>query len=340
MKHSLHKIIERQDLSTEEIKEVFTLCFSEEVSDSELAAILISLKMKGETAEEVAGLSQVIQEHSPFLLNFHQPVMDNCGTGGDRSNSFNISTCSAFVLAGAGVTVAKHGNRSVSSQTGSADVLEKLGVSLAFTKEQVNEMLDKNQIAFLFAQHVHPTLKQVGKVRKDLRIPTIFNFIGPLTNPVHLDSQYIGVYDPKALQMVAKAAQLLGRERAIVIHGAGGLDEASLQGENKYILVENDCLEEKTIHPEEVGLSVYPNDEIQGGNATENANILLSVLKGEDSAYLDTVLFNAGIALFASKKADSIYDGVELARESITSGSALSKLNNLITFSKKVSEVV
>ncbi|BAC12481.1 anthranilate phosphoribosyltransferase [Oceanobacillus iheyensis HTE831] len=340
MKHSLHKIIERQDLSTEEIKEVFKHCFSQEVSDSELAAILISLKMKGETAEEVAGLSQVIQEHSPFLLNFHQPVMDNCGTGGDRSNSFNISTCSAFVLAGAGVTVAKHGNRSVSSQTGSADVLEKLGVSLAFTKEQVNEMLDKNQIAFLFAQHVHPTLKQVGKVRKDLRIPTIFNFIGPLTNPVHLDSQYIGVYDPEALQMVAKAAQLLGRERAIVIHGAGGLDEASLQGENKYILVENDRLEEKTIHPEEVGLSVYPNDEIQGGNATENANILLSVLKGEDSAYLDTVLFNAGIALFASKKADSIYDGVELARESITSGSALSKLNNLITFSKKVSEVV
>lgn len=340
MKQSLHKIIDRQDLSTEEIKEVFTHCFSEKISDSELAAILISLKMKGETAEEVAGLSQVIQEHSPFRLNFHQPVMDNCGTGGDRSNSFNISTCSAFVLAGAGVTVAKHGNRSVSSQTGSADVLEKLGVSLAFTKEQVNEMLEENQIAFLFAQHVHPTLKQVGKVRKDLRIPTIFNFIGPLTNPVYLDSQYIGVYDPAALQMVAKAAQLLGRERAIVIHGAGGLDEASLQGDNHYILVENDRLEERTIHPEEVGLSVYPNDEIQGGNATENANILLSVLKGKESAYLDTVLFNAGIALFATKKAESIYDGVKLARESIKSGSALSKLNNLITFSKKVSEVV
>ncbi|WP_077596662.1 anthranilate phosphoribosyltransferase [Oceanobacillus kimchii] len=340
MKHSLHKIIDRQDLSTEEIKEVFTHCFSEEVSDSELAAILISLKMKGETAEEVVGLSQVIQEHSPFLLNFHQPVMDNCGTGGDRSNSFNISTCSAFVLAGAGVTVAKHGNRSVSSQTGSADVLEKLGVSLAFTKEQVNEMLEKNQIAFLFAQHVHPTLKQVSKVRKDLRIPTIFNFIGPLTNPVHLNSQYIGVYDPAALPMVAKAAQLLGRERAIVIHGAGGLDEASLQGENQYILVENDRLEERTIHPEEVGLSVYPNDEIQGGNATDNANILLSILSGEESAYLDTVLFNAGIALFTTRRVGSIYDGVKLARESINSGSALSKLNNLITFSKKVSEVV
>lgn len=266
--------------------------------------------------------------------------MDNCGTGGDRSNSFNISTCSAFVLAGAGITVAKHGNRRISSQTGSADVLEELGVSLNLTKSQLKYMLKENQIAFLFAQHVHPTLKQIAGVRQKLRTPTIFNLVGPLTNPVALSSQLIGVYSNEALPIVAKSLKTLGRKRALVIHGAGGMDEASLQGENKFILLEDNELKDGSIHPEEVGLSVYDNQKIEGGDAKVNAKILLSVLNGEPGAYLDTVLFNAAIALFATGNVDSIKDGVEVAKDSVFSGNAKARLNALVQYSQEIKREV
>ncbi|WP_152656087.1 anthranilate phosphoribosyltransferase [Oceanobacillus sp. CFH 90083] len=340
MKPYFNQLLEGNDLSFEETKALFHACFKEEVSDAELAAILVALKMKQPTAEELAGLAEVIHTNSPFQFELDIPAMDNCGTGGDRSNSFNISTCAAFVLAGAGVTVAKHGNRRISSQTGSADVLEELGVSLNLTKPQLQYMLQENQIAFLFAQHVHPTLKQIAGVRQKLRTPTIFNLVGPLTNPVTLHSQLVGVYSNEALPIVAKALQTLGRKRALVIHGAGGMDEASLQGENKYILLENNELKEGSIHPEEAGLSVYTNQEIEGGDANRNAEILQSVLNGEPGAYLDTVLFNAGIALFAIGRVNSVQDGVEVARNSIFSGKAQAKLDTLIQYSQETKREV
>ncbi|GEN88316.1 anthranilate phosphoribosyltransferase [Oceanobacillus sojae] len=340
MKPHFSQLLEGNNLSFEETKALFNACFQEDVSDTELAAILVALKMKQPTAEELAGLAEVIHTSSPFQFELGIPAMDNCGTGGDRSNSFNISTCSAFVLAGAGITVAKHGNRRISSQTGSADVLEELGVSLNLTKSQLKYMLKENQIAFLFAQHVHPTLKQIAGVRQKLRTPTIFNLVGPLTNPVALSSQLIGVYSNEALPIVAKSLKTLGRKRALVIHGAGGMDEASLQGENKFILLEDNELKDGSLHPEEVGLSVYDNQKIEGGDAKVNAKILLSVLNGEPGAYLDTVLFNAAIALFATGNVDSIKDGVEVAKDSVFSGNAKARLNALVQYSQEIKREV
>src|SRR5690625_4594945 len=195
MREYLARLMNHEHLTTEEMKDAMQLCFDSSITDTEISAFLTALKMKGETADEIAGMVEVIQSKSELsTLNFTN-VMDNCGTGGDRSNSFNISTTAAFVLAGAGVKVAKHGNRSVSSTTGSADVLEKLGFSLTLPRDETEEMLRENNIAFLFAPHVHTTLRPFMKVRTELGLPTIFNFIGPLTNPLPLDTQLVGVYD-------------------------------------------------------------------------------------------------------------------------------------------------
>src|SRR5699024_5632686 len=278
------------------------------------------LRMKGETAEEIAGMVEVIRSQSIYSGLAFPDAMDNCGTGGDRSNSFNISTTTAFVLAGAGVTVAKHGNRSVSSKTGSADVLEELGVVLTPEKDHIEQMLTNNQIAFLFAPHMHKNLRPFMKIRQELGLPTIFNLIGPLTNPIELGSQLIGVYDRTKLSTIAKSLHALGRKRAVVLNGAGHMDEASLAGDNHLVLLENGQLTSITLHPHHVGLQVYTNEAIQGGDAKQNAHILLSVLHNEPGPYLDTVLLNSAIGLFANGKAGTISDGMEIARNSIASG--------------------
>ncbi|WP_339230012.1 anthranilate phosphoribosyltransferase [Oceanobacillus sp. FSL K6-2867] len=336
MKPYLKKLMNREHLTAEEMKDAANYCFTTDVTESEIAGFLTALQIKGETADEIAGLVEVIREKSSFQTSPIQDAMDNCGTGGDGSNSFNISTTSAFVIAGAGVTVAKHGNRSISSKTGSADVLEHLGVSLSFSNDHVSEMLAENKIAFLFAPHVHEALRPFSVVRKHLGLPTIFNAIGPLTNPIELDTQLIGVYRKDLLPIIAEAAKKLGRRRAVVVNGAGSMDEASLAGDNHLIILENGKLSETTIHPEEVGLSVYPNKSIRGGNAKENAEILKSVLNGTPGPYLDTVLLNAGLGLFTNGKANSPQDGIELARESIQSGAALERLQHLVAYSKKI----
>jgi anthranilate phosphoribosyltransferase len=256
--------------------------------------------------------------------------MDNCGTGGDGLKTFNISTTSAFVLAGAGIPVAKHGNRSVSSKTGSADVLEYLGVNLNLPPEVSEELINEVGIAFLFAPHVHPKTKRIVKVRKDLRIPTIFNLIGPLTNPVELESQLLGIYRRDLLNVFAEVLKTLGRKRAVVLNGAGYMDEASLEGENYLAILENGSIKNQTIHPEEVGLSVYDNEAIKGGDPDVNADILLRVLKGEKGAYRDAVVLNAGLGIFANGKVSSIQEGIHMAKETIDSGAALEKLEQLI----------
>lgn len=336
MKDILSKLLDKQDLTMEEMKAATAFCLEESITDTEIAALLTALRMKGETADEMAGMVEVIRSQSD-LNNIQIPnVMDNCGTGGDRSESFNISTTTAFVLAGAGVTVAKHGNRSVSSKTGSADVLEELGVSLSFKKEHTETMLLENNISFLFAPHVHAKLKSFMKIRKELGLPTIFNLIGPLTNPIQLESQLLGVYQRDKLTTIAQALHQLGRKRAIVMNGAGYMDEASLQGKNHLVLLDRGKITPFTLHPEELGLPVYNNSEIKGGNAQENADILLSVLNNEQSPYLDTVLFNAAIGLYANGKADDLIDGIALAKNSIASGAALERLNTLVEFSQDI----
>ncbi|RFU63422.1 anthranilate phosphoribosyltransferase [Peribacillus glennii] len=340
MKLFLEKLTDRTTLSEEEMTLAAESLFSEEISDSEIAAFLIALKSKGESSDEIANLVQVLRKKALRITRRFDDVMDNCGTGGDGSQSFNISTTSAFVIAGAGITIAKHGNRSVSSKTGSADVLEKLGVDLQAGPSEVEELLIENGIAFLFAPHIHPKMARIMKIRRELKIATVFNLIGPLTNPVELTSQLLGVYRQDMLEPFSKVLHSLGRKRAVIVNGAGNMDEASLQGTNNLILLDNGNTKRFTLHPEEVNLPVYDNQAIRGGDAAENSQILLNVLKGKKGAYRDTVLLNAGVGIFTNGKAETIQEGVALAKESIDSGKALNKLETLISYNRTKSGVI
>ena len=331
MKQYLEKLAERQNLTAVEMRAAAQTLFSEEVEDSEIAAFLMGLKAKGETAEEIASLAKVMREEALTVQTKSLNVMDNCGTGGDGSQSFNISTTSAFVLAGAGVKVAKHGSRSISSKTGSADVLEELGIQLYLEREKMEEIFENLGITFLFAPSVHPKTARIVKVRKALRISTIFNYIGPLTNPAELTTQLLGINRSDMLETFAQALHQLGRQRAVVVNGAGSMDEASLQGENKIVLLDQGKITSLTLRPEDVGLSVYTNEAIRGGDAKENADILMRILKGEKGAYRDTVLLNAGLGMYAYGNAGTIQEGIAIAKESIDSGAAIQKLESLIS---------
>ena len=336
MKPYLAKLSEREDLTFEEMSEAVSILLLDAVSDSEIAALLMALKAKGETVEEIAALVEVLRRHAMPIRRHIDGVMDNCGTGGDGSNSFNISTTSAFVLAGAGVKVAKHGNHSITSKTGSSDVLGEIGVSLTFDTEDIDTLLEENDIAFLFAPHAHPKIKQIMKVRHDLKVPTIFNLIGPLINPVSLDYQFLGVYRRDKVEMMAQVLKRLGRKRAVVINGAGSMDEASLLGENHMTILDGGEIKNMTFTPESVGLPTYSKEAITGGDSGENAQILLDVLSGRATpAQRDTILLNAGLGLFSAERAHTIEEGIEKARESIDSGRALAKLNHLITYTQE-----
>jgi anthranilate phosphoribosyltransferase len=340
MKPYLQKLMAGEDLSFDEMAAAAGMLFSGEATDSEAGALLGLLALKGETADEIAGLVQAIRERSVPLQKITGSVMDNCGTGGDGSHSFNISTASAFVIAGAGVKVAKHGNRSVSSQTGSADVLEYLGVALEYAPEETEELLEENGIAFLFAPHVHPGMKKVMKVRKDLRVPTIFNLIGPLTNPIELDTQLVGIYRRDRLELMGEVLKRLGRKRAVIVNGAGGMDELSLAGKNDLVILDDGKLNRMTIHPDEIGFPTYSIEEVKGGDAERNASIMMSILRGDEGPFRDTVLLNAGVGIFASGKAGTIQEGIQYAKESIDSGAALSKLEFLIRKSERLKQGV
>ncbi|MGM0899632.1 MAG: anthranilate phosphoribosyltransferase [Bacillota bacterium] len=340
MKLYLEKLAANEALTQQETETAVGKIFNEEISDSEIAAFMIGLKTKGETVEEIAGIVQAMRNNSrPFSRKIPN-MIDNCGTGGDGSKSFNISTTSAFVMAGAGITVAKHGNRSISSKTGSADVLEELGVSLDLPTELTEDILEENGIAFLFAPYVHPKIKAIMKVRKDLKIPTVFNYIGPLTNPMDLDYQLLGINRGDMLDVFADVLNTLGRKRAVVLNGAGSMDEASLAGDNQLVILNEGVRTKETLHPEHVGLSVYDNTHIVGGDAKENATILLNVLKGEKGACRDTVLLNAGIGIFTAGRAETVQQGIFRAIESIDSGAALEKLNYLVEKSSQYRKAV
>lgn len=321
-------------LTYHEMREATNAMFSEQIAGVDIANFLTALSIKGETTEEIAALVEVLRENATQIPVSSSVVFDNCGTGGDGSQSFNISTTCSFVLAGAGLKIAKHGNRSISSRTGSADVLEELGIALDFRPHEIDELLKSTNIAFLFAPHVHPKMKRIQAIRKALGKPTIFNMIGPLTNPVSLSSQLVGVYRQDKLMALADVLHRLGRKRAIVLSGAGAMDEASLAGDNHLVLMdEGDCIP-FTLNAQEVGLSYAPLEAIRGGDAKDNAAILKSVLQGVPSPYLDTVLLNAGIGLFAAGVASTIKEGVQQARKSINSGRALSIMNSVITYSQ------
>ncbi|AZU62999.1 anthranilate phosphoribosyltransferase [Neobacillus mesonae] len=336
MKSYLLQLAEHRSFSENQMKEAVDYILGEEVSESEIAAFLMGLKSKGETVDEIVGIVKALKGNT-LQFNKRLPnALDNCGTGGDGSSSFNVSTTSAFVLAGAGIPVAKHGNRSISSKTGSADVLEYLGVNLNLSPDAIEELIEEIGIAFLFAPHVHPKLKKVTTVRRELKIPTIFNFIGPLTNPIELDYQLLGVYRRDLLTVFAEVLKQLGRKKAVIVNGAGFMDEASLQGENHLAILENGIISHTTFTPEEVNLPRYDNSAIRGGEAKDNAGILLEVLRGKKGAYRDTVLLNAGIGIFTADKADSIEAGIRIAAEIIDSGKAYNRLRTLIEKSNAV----
>ncbi|MCZ8537747.1 anthranilate phosphoribosyltransferase [Paenisporosarcina quisquiliarum] len=321
-------------LTYSEMREATNAMFSEETAGVDIANFLNALSIKSETTEEIAALVEVLRENATQIPVTSPFVFDNCGTGGDGSQSFNISTTSSFVLAGAGLKIAKHGNRSISSRTGSADVLEELGIALDFLPREVDELLNQTNIAFLFAPHVHPKMKRIQSIRKSIGKPTIFNMIGPLTNPVELTSQLVGVYRPDKLMDIAAALHRLGRKSAIVLSGAGGMDEASLAGDNHLVLMKDgDCIP-FTLNAQEVGLPYASLEAIRGGDAKENAAILTSVLRGEASPYLDTVLLNAGIGLFAAGTVSTIQEGVHKARKTISNGRAFSVMKSVIAYSQ------
>lgn len=330
------KVFTQKQLTRSEVQQLAEQMFEGRLSDSQIAGILIALKLKGETAEEMTGIAEIIQKKATKIRCQKNNVMDNCGTGGDQSGSFNISTTAAFVLAAGDVTVAKHGNRSISSKSGSADIFEYLGVDITLSAEKLSYLLDEVGLAFLYAPHMHPNMKYVMNVRKELATPTILNLIGPLTNPVQLDSQLMGTYRRDLLEETAKTLGELGRSRAVVVNGAGGLDEASLAGTTHYALLERGRVTMHQVEPEELGFKRLPLSAIRGGKAKENTQILLSVLKNQASPYLDTVMLNAGLGFYSNGKVATIQEGILLAQECLASGAAYAKLEQLIQAQKEV----
>lgn len=336
MNELFEKIYQKQHLSKEETKCIAEEMFEGRLTDSQLAAFLTAMKCKGETAGEMAGLAEIIQSKAMKINCNRENVMDNCGTGGDRSNSFNISTTAAFVLASGGVTVAKHGNRSISSRSGSADIFEHLGVDMTLSAEKLERLLNEVGLAFLFAPHMHPSMRHVMKVRRELGTPTILNLIGPLTNPIALNSQLMGTYRLDLLEETAQTLGELGRERAVVVNGGGHLDEASLTGTTHYALLENGKIDVRRIEPEELGFERISLEAIRGGDAKQNTEILYAVLKNERSPYLDTVLFNAGLGFFSNGKTASVEEGILLARRCVKDGAAMDKLQEFLKVQMEV----
>lgn len=329
-----NRVKQNENLSYEDMIQACELVFNEETPKEDIANFLIALSAKGETANEIAALATVMKSHALSVPVPDGKYLDNCGTGGDGLNSFNISTTSAFVLAAGDIAVAKHGNRKISSSSGSSDVLQALGIHTEFTIEDSVKLLKQEGITFLYAPNVHPKLRRIGEIRREIGKPTIFNMVGPLTNPVDLKTQLVGISRPELVNDYAEVLRILGRERAIVVSGTQGMDEASLDGENKLALLENGEIIPFTINIEDLGLSPAPLSALRGGTPDENAVILKDLLSGKQSAYFDAVLLNAGIGFFTYGLADSIQEGVELARESILSGKALNKLNAVVEFSQ------
>ncbi|RIJ63492.1 anthranilate phosphoribosyltransferase [Rummeliibacillus sp. POC4] len=334
MQQAIEKVKNNKHLFYEEMLDAAKEMFQDDTPLEEIEEFLIALSKKGETAQEVAGLATIMKSFALSVPAEMDRYMDNCGTGGDGCNSFNISTTSALVLAAAGAKITKHGNRKISSAAGSSDVLEALGIHTDLTIPETLKLLEQENVTFLYAPNVHPKLKRIGQVRRKIGKPTIFNLVGPLTNPVDLETQFTGIYRQDFLMEYATVMKMLGRKRGIVVTGAGGMDEASLAGQNQFVLVDHEDLIPFSLRPEDVGLKEAPISAIRGGNPDDNAIILRELLKGKRDAYFDAVALNTGIGLFAYGTVNKIKEGVELAIDTIESGKALEKLEAVIAFSE------
>jgi anthranilate phosphoribosyltransferase len=333
IKAAIATLVRGDSLSMEEASAVMQEIMEGQATPSQLSAFLIALSIKGETMEEITGLARIMREKA-LRVESDSEMIDIVGTGGDRAGTFNISTTAAFVAAGAGLRVAKHGNRAASSRSGSADVLEALGVRLDLTPQQVAACLEEVGIAFMFAQAFHPAMKYVGGTRREIGIPTVFNILGPLTNPAGAQSQLLGVARESLLEKMAGALKSLGLRHSLVVYGEDGLDEITITGKTHVCELKGGLIKRYTICPEDFGIARAEAAGIKGGCAAENAAILRGVLAGECSPKRDIVLLNAAAALVAGDRVDSISQGIALARQVIDSGRALQKLEQMVAFSR------
>lgn len=330
IREAIEKLVNRVNLSEAETIDVMNQIMTGEATPLQVASFLTALRVKGETVEEITGAARVMREKAHRVNVGSKTVLDTCGTGGDQKGTFNISTASAFVVAGAGVNVAKHGNRSVSSQSGSADVLGALGVKIDAPKERVEACIDKVGIGFLFAPLLHEAMKYAVQPRRDIGIRTVFNLLGPLTNPAIASHQLLGLYSGELVGVVAHVLKNLGSVRAMAVHGLEGLDEISLCGPTKVAELRDGQVKEYTIEPEPLGLKKCRLEDLRGGNAEASAAIVRGVLRGDKGPARDVVLLNSGAALYVSGTAATIAEGLRLAAESIDSGKARQKLEQLI----------
>jgi anthranilate phosphoribosyltransferase len=322
-------INERRGLSEDEAAAVMQEIMTGEATAAQVAGFLVALRLKGETVDEVSGMAQVMREHS-LHVDAPKPLLDNCGTGGDGTGVFNVSTTAAFVLAGAGARVAKHGNRAMSSECGSADVLEALGAKIDLTPDQVAACIDKTGFGFMFAQAFHPAMKHVGPVRRELGVRTVFNILGPLTNPAAADHQLLGVARPELAPLMAEVLGRLGVQHALVVHGHDGMDKLSLSGPSTVHELRDGKLDTYEVTPEDAGLSPAPLDAVRGATAQENATTVRAVLAGEAGPKRDIVVLNAAAALVAADIAPDLREGASRAAQSIYSGAARKRLESFV----------
>ena len=335
MSNLLEKLMRRENLSVDEAAAAMGAIMSGDATPAQTAALLVGLTMKGERPAEIVGLAKTMRANAVQLTRTFDDAFDTCGTGGDRSGTFNISSAAALVAAAAGLRVAKHGNRSVSSQCGSADVYEALGVNIAADPSVVEESLATVGIAFFFAPTFHPSMRHAAPVRRELAVRTAFNLLGPLTNPAGTRSQLVGVPHSELTELIARALLMLGSTRAWVVHGADGIDEMSTTGHTKVSECRDGAVSTFYVHPADFGLPKADPADLQGGNAAANAAILRGILAGEKGPRRNVVLLNAGASLFVGGKAASVRDGIDRAAQAIDSGAARATLDAMITASRQ-----
>ncbi|MCZ6613470.1 MAG: anthranilate phosphoribosyltransferase [Thaumarchaeota archaeon] len=330
----IRKLVERQDLTESEAHDCMTEIVSGQATAAQIAAFLTALQFKGETVQEITSFARVMRENSIRITpKVSGRLVDTCGTGGDIVKSFNVSTAAAIVIAGAGVHVAKHGNRSVTSKSGSADVLESLGVNLDVSPSKTEEMIEQIGIGFLFAPKLHPAMKYAREPRMEIGIRTVFNILGPLTNPARADAQVLGVYSESLVEPMAEVARNLGSKEAIVVHGSGGLDEISTFGPTKMSWVREGNISTSEVTPETFGIAKARPEEIVGAGPEENAKYIIRILKSgirSDIPRGEMILVNAAAGIIVGGRSDNFLEAIEIARESIDSGNAFSKLKALI----------
>ncbi len=335
IKEAISMLVARQSLSTEQAAEVMQEIMNGEATPAQLGAFLTALRLKGETVEEIVGLARTMRAKA-IPVNIADPIVDTCGTGGDNCNTFNISTAAAIVAAAAGVKVAKHGNRAMSSQCGSADVLEALRVRIDLTADQVAKCIEQTGIGFLFAPNFHPAMKYAAAPRREIGIRTVFNILGPLTNPANVGAQVLGVADASLIEKLAMALTHLGCRHALVVHGEDGLDEITLTGKTFVCQVKDGKLTSYTVTPEDLGLPHTDRETLKGGTPQENAALTQSIFAGLRGPQRDIVLANAAAALVVGDKAQTLREGVSMAAEVVDSGRALLKLKELVEFTQSV----